>query len=45
MNYESAQIADLAEAGEFIRGEKLVIDTWDANTGEWGNMLIIALEE
>jgi hypothetical protein len=45
MNYESAQIADLAQAGEFICGWKYVIDTWDANTGEWGTMLIVSLDE
>ncbi|HEV8431106.1 MAG TPA: hypothetical protein VGQ41_24595 [Pyrinomonadaceae bacterium] len=45
MNYEPAQIADLADAGVFICGLKYVIDTWDANTGEYGTMLLIWLEE
>lgn len=44
MNYEPAQIADVANAGSFICGIKRIIDTLDWNTGEWGTVYLVTLD-
>jgi hypothetical protein len=43
-NYEPAQILDLVEPRDFIRGEKRLADTFDFLTGDWSTIYIVAID-
>ena len=43
-NYEPAEILDLVEPRDFIRGEKRLADTFDFLTGDWSTIYIVAID-
>lgn len=43
-NYEPAEIFDLTEPRDFIRGEKWIADTFDFLTGDWSTIYIVAID-